>query len=65
MDKCYVRPSHLLTQFCDTAVVVYDFSHSRACEHARNFLQDWKGKLVCDDFRGYKASFELGVIEIG
>lgn len=30
-----------------------------------NFLQGWKGKLVCDDFGGYKASFELGVTEIG
>lgn len=45
--------------------MVYDFSLSRAGEHARNFLQDWKGKLVCDDFGGYKASFELGVTEIG
>lgn len=45
--------------------MVYDFSISRAGEHARNFLQDWKGKLVCDDFGGYKASFELGVTEIG
>lgn len=53
------------TQFCGTAAVVYDLSPSRAGEHARNFLQDWKGKLVCDDFGGYKASFELGVIEIG
>jgi hypothetical protein len=47
------------------AAVVYDFSPSRAGEHARNFLQDWKGKLVCDDFGGYKASIELGVTEIG
>ncbi|KPY78062.1 Transposase, partial [Pseudomonas syringae pv. spinaceae] len=47
------------------AAVVYDFSPSRAGEHARNFLHDWKGKLVCDDFGGYKASFELGVTEIG
>ncbi|RMN88168.1 Transposase component [Pseudomonas coronafaciens pv. coronafaciens] len=53
------------TQFCETASVVYDFSPSRAGEHARNFLNDWKGKLVCDDFGGYKASFELGVTEIG
>ncbi|SUD58045.1 protein TnpC1 [Ectopseudomonas oleovorans] len=52
-------------QFCKTAAVVYDFSPSRAGEHARNFLQDWRGKLVCDDFGGYKASFELGVTEIG
>ncbi|MGF6487897.1 hypothetical protein ABH904_001670 [Pseudomonas frederiksbergensis] len=51
------------SQFCETAAVVYDFSPSRAGEHARNFLQDWKGKLVCDDFGGHKASFELGVTE--
>jgi hypothetical protein len=25
----------------------------------------WHGKLVCDDFSGYNACFELGVIEVG
>ena len=31
-----------------------------------NFLGTWEGKLVCDDFvGGYKASFELGITEIG
>ena len=39
--------------------VVYDFSPSRAGEHARNFLGAWNGKLVCDDFGGYKTSFQL------
>ena len=57
--------AYAISQFSDVAAVVYDFSSSRAGEHARNFLQDWKGKLVCDDFGGYKASFELGVTEIG
>ncbi|MFC6298130.1 IS66 family transposase [Pseudomonas sp. CCM 7893] len=57
--------AYATSQFSDLAAVVYDFSPSRAGEHARNFLQDWKGKLVCDDFGSYKASFELGVIEIG
>ena len=57
--------AYATSQFSDLAAVVYDFSPSRAGEHARNFLQDWKGKLVCDDFGGYKASFELGVTEIG
>ena len=57
--------AYATSQFCETAAVVYDFSPSRAGEHARNFLQGWKGKLVCDDFGGYKASFELGVTEIG
>ncbi|WP_122302213.1 IS66 family transposase, partial [Pseudomonas savastanoi] len=57
--------AYATSQFSDLAAVVYDFSPSRAGEHARNFLQDWRGKLVCDDFGGYKASFELGVTEIG
>ncbi len=57
--------AYATSQFCETAAVVYDFSPSRAGEHARNFLQHWKGKLVCDDFGGYKASFELGVTENG
>jgi transposase len=57
--------AYATSQFSDLAAVVYDFSPSRAGEHASNFLQGWKGKLVCDDFGGYKASFELGVTEIG
>jgi len=57
--------AYATSQFSNLAAVVYDFSPSRAGEHARNFLQEWKGKLVCDDFGGYKASFELGVTEIG
>ena len=49
----------------DIQAVVYDFSPGRSGEYARNFLGDWKGKLVCDDYGGYKASFTLGVTEIG
>ncbi|POP69226.1 IS66 family transposase [Pseudomonas syringae] len=57
--------AYATTASADISAVVYDFSPSRSGEHARNFLQDWKGKLVCDDFGGYKASFALGVTEIG
>ena len=53
------------TPFSALEAVVYDFSPSRAGEHARNFLGPWNGKLVCDDFAGYKASFEQGITEIG
>jgi len=45
--------------------VVYDFADSRSGLHAREFLGSWSGKLVCDDYSGYKALFERGVIEIG
>ncbi len=30
--------------------VVYDFSPSRAGEHARNLLGAWNGKLACNNF---------------
>jgi transposase len=53
------------TPFSALKAVVYDFSPSRAGEHARNFLGAWNGKLVCDDFAGYKASFQQGITEIG
>lgn len=56
--------------------VVYDFTPGRSGEHARAFLghdperrqrdqRPWTGHLVCDDFSGYKALFELGVTEVG
>ncbi|UVJ41918.1 IS66 family transposase [Pseudomonas sp. LS1212] len=57
--------AYATSSFADVKAVVYDFSPSRSGEHARAFLQDWKGQLVCDDFGGYKASFALGVTEIG
>ena len=43
---------------------MYDFAPSRAGEHARRFLGGWQGKLVCDDYSGYKASFGQGVTEV-
>ena len=45
--------------------VVYDFAESRSGEHARAFLGQWKGSLVCDDYGGYKASFASGITEVG
>lgn len=51
--------------FEDMKAVVYDFCESRAGEHARRFLGDWKGALICDDFAGYKALITRGVTEVG
>jgi len=51
--------------FEDIKAVVYDFCESRAGEHARAFLGDWKGSLTCDDFSGYKALIASGVTEVG
>lgn len=51
--------------FEDLKAVVYDFCETRAGEHARAFLGDWSGGLVCDDFSGYKASFGAAITEVG
>jgi transposase len=61
--------SYCTTQFDSMKAVVFDFADSRAGQHVRSFLglpgseqnPGWKGKLVTDDFSGYKACFELGV----
>lgn len=45
--------------------VVYDFTEGRSGAHARAFLGDWRGELVCDDYGGYKACFEQGMAEAG
>ena len=62
--------SYCTTQFNPMKAVVFDFADSRGGQHARAFLglpdeHGWRGKLVCDDFSGYKACFELGVTEVG
>ncbi len=65
--------SYCTTQFNPLKAVVFDFAESRGGQHVRDFLglpgtpaaPGWQGKLVIDDFSGYKACFELGVTEIG
>ena len=51
--------------FENMKAVVYDFCESRAGEHARNFLGDWKGSLVVDDYVGYKQGLTQGLTEVG
>jgi transposase len=62
--------SYCTSSFNPRKAVVFDFADSRGGQHARGFLglerpNGWKGKLVTDDFSGYKACFELGVTEVG
>jgi transposase len=64
-----------LWSYCTTAynpvrAVVFDFADSRGGQHCRAFLglpgqHGWYASLVCDDFSGYKACFEMGVREAG
>ena len=62
--------SYCTTAYNETKAVVFDFADSRGGQHCRAFLglpgaDGWRGSLVCDDFSGYKAGFEMGVIEAG
>src|SRR5690348_5799270 len=57
--------SYSSTQFDEMRAVVYDFADSRAGMHPKAFLAGWAGKLVCDDYSGYKALFSAGVTEVG
>ena len=65
--------SYCTTSYNPIKAVVFDFADSRSGQHVRDFLglpgtqakPSWQGKLVTDDFSGYKACFELGVTEVG
>ena len=57
--------SYSSTAFDSLRAVVYDFADSRAGAHPQAFLEGWSGKLVCDDYSGYKALFTNGRTEIG
>jgi transposase len=57
--------SYSSTSFDPLPAVVYDFADSRAGGHPKRFLEGWSGKLVCDDYSGYKGLFVAGVTEIG
>ena len=57
--------SYATSEYDQHKSVIYDFADGRGGVHAREFLGGWQGKLVCDDYSGYKALFERGVIEVG
>ncbi|SEG24123.1 Transposase [Nitrosomonas ureae] len=43
-------------------IVVFDYQISRSGQHARNFLQNWQGHLLVDDYGGYKALFSRAAL---
>jgi transposase len=38
-------------------IIVFDYQAGRSGRHAGQFLQDWQGSLMVDDYSGYKALF--------
>jgi len=57
--------SYSSSEYEELPAVVYDFAEGHGGQHARDFLGSWSGKLVCDDYSGYKALFERGIVEVG
>ena len=51
--------------FEEVKAVVYDFTETRSGKNAEAFLGAWRGKLLCDDYSGYKATLAKGVTECG
>jgi transposase len=46
-------------------IVVFEYQPGCSGQFARDYLQDWQGHLMVDDFSGYKALFRAGVTELG
>jgi transposase len=40
-----------------TRIVIFDYQAGRSGRHSQNFLQNWQGHLLVDDYGGYKALF--------
>jgi transposase len=52
----------------DPPIVVFDYQTNRSGKHVRNFLGQWGGHLMVDDYAGYKKCFagdEKAAIELG
>ena len=45
-------------------IILFDYCASRAGKHAADFLDDWCGALMVDDYGGYKALFANGITEL-
>ena len=41
-------------------IIVFDYQAGRSGRHPQQFLQDWHGHLMVDDYAGYKALFAAG-----
>jgi transposase len=50
--------SYSSSEYDELPAVIYDFPDSRSGQHAREFLGDWSGKLVCDDYCCRPADFQ-------
>ncbi len=38
-------------------IIIFDYQAGRSGRHVQNFLENWQGHLLVDDYAGYKALF--------
>lgn len=46
-------------------LVMFDYAGNRSGQHVQRFLGEWRGRLMVDDYAGYKALFANGTTELG
>ena len=46
------------------SIVVFDYQLRRGGKYVAEFLRDWQGALMVDEFTGYKALFRGEVVEL-
>lgn len=63
--KAYLWAYRNTVQSGGPPIVVFDYQSSRSGSHASAFLGGWRGRLMVDDYVGYKALFKTGITELG
>jgi len=62
--KAYLWAYRNTTASGGPPIVVFDYQPGRSGSHASTFLGDWRGRLMVDDYAGYKALFKTGISEL-
>lgn len=46
-------------------IIVFDYQPGRGAKYVHDFLKDWIGSMMVDEYSGYKGLWCTGVIELG
>ena len=49
------------TTLYDYPIYIYEYQDSREAKHPKEFLKDYKGYLICDDYKGYNDILNVKV----
>ncbi|PRC93986.1 Transposase IS66 family [Solimicrobium silvestre] len=62
--RAYLRAYRSNNLEAGAPIVVFEFQASRSGTHVQDFLADWRGHLMVDDYGGYKHLFKQGITEL-